>query len=757
MSNHDQPPMVVPSYTNPMASLSAHPLMDYDTEMSHRWDPREYLYVLMKRKWWIIGTFISVVLVGALYTFTRTPIFRTTTTLQITQENPGSQLSMDQKLSQIGDFDNLEKFQQTQFKILKSWSLAQRVMQALNLWEHPGFKGIREQNPNKSKAQIEDAIVGTIVGNLEVNPVKNSFLVGVSYQSPDKSLAQEVVNSVANEYIYLSIDRRNESFALVRKWLDVQLQAMATRVQEAQRKLYKFGQKTDIYTTEDKDNVVTQKFIDLSSLLTKAQAEKMGKEAQYQQIREKGPDAPQIVNHPLIAALRQQLVAQKAKISALQKVYRGGHPELQTEQANLVELQSRVQAEVKRLQESVKADYEAANRAEKLLNDSFSNQKQQMVKLQDHLSDFQILKRDAQTNEQLYQALLARVKEANIAGTMVPTNVAVIDPARLPTIPFKPNTERDLALVIVLGLALGIGLAFGLEYMDNSIKSSDDLERFCNLPALGIVPMQASDSRITFSRRKKSAASGMMRYLPRLERGDHSNIEMGDMDMIVSRYPKSQVSEAILHVYSSLMLSTSGKPPSAILITSPNPSEGKTMLASNLAISCALNNRSVVLIDCDLRKPRMQTVFGVSSQPGLTNYLTGNATLAEVLRPTGIPNLALITAGARPPNPSNLLNSDVFKEMLTQLREQFRHIIIDTPPVLGFADARFIAVLMDAVLLTVRYNHTHKSAGFLAHQLLSQSSVMGAVLNFVGRHGQSYGKYYYYYYSKYYSKYYEDK
>ena len=210
---------------------------------------------------------------------------------------------------------------------------------------------------------------------LEVTPVRNTYLVEVSFQSPDKALAQKVVNTVADEYMFLSIDRRNESFSLVRTWLDRQLQEMAGKVQEAQKKLYKFGQQTDIYTLEDKDNVIVQKFIDLSGLLTKAQAEKMAKEAQYRQIKAKGPNAPLIVNHPLVATLRQQVVAQQAKVSALQKVFLPGHPEMQAEKANLRELQGRLTAEVQRLQESIRADYEAANRTAKLLNDSLVNQK----------------------------------------------------------------------------------------------------------------------------------------------------------------------------------------------------------------------------------------------------------------------------------------------------------------------------------------------------------------------------------------------
>jgi capsular exopolysaccharide synthesis family protein len=579
----------------------------------------------------------------------------------------------------------------------------------------------------------------------------------VAYQSPNKALSQRVVNAIADEYMYLSIDRRNESFALVRKWLDKQLVEMAGKVQAAQKRLYKFGQQTDIYTMDDKDNVIVQKFIDLSGLLTKAQAEKMAKEAQYQQIKAKGPDAPLIVNNPLVSSLRQNLVSAQAKVSAMRKVFRGDHPDLQAEQANLAEVKNRLNGEIHRIEESVKADFEAAKRTERLLGDSLSEQKGQMAKLQDNLTDFQILKRDAQTNEQLYQALLARVKEANIAGTMVPTNVAVIDPARLPGTPFKPKTKRDLALAAVLGLTLGVGLAFLMEHLDDSIKSLDDLERSCNLPSLGILPLLGSNGKITLTRREgKADGPAMLRHLPRLQRGSQDKSELADMDLMVYKNPKSQISEAIAHVYSSVMLSTTGRPPCVIMVTSPNPLEGKTTIVSNLAQTCALHERQVVLIDCDLRKPRLHQPFQLTAQPGVSNYLTGNATLEEILRPSGVPNLTLITAGSRPPNPGNLLNSEVFKDLIMQLREKYDHIIIDTPPVLGFADARFVSALVDGVLLVAKYQSTHKSAGRLAQQLLGQAPVLGAVLNAVGVHGQTYGGYYYYYsHYKYYSKYYD--
>jgi succinoglycan biosynthesis transport protein ExoP len=759
MANPDQTHLIPPPYPQPFTSPPPMPpQMDYDTPMEGGQKLQELRHILQKRKWWVIGACVSSLAVAALYIFTQTPIFRTTATLQITADNPGSQVSMDEKIPRmqelslgLGSGDAMEKFQQTQYKILQSRSLAQRVINVLNLREHPDFKPIREQKPPKSEHEIENETIALFQRNLSVVPVRNTYLANISYQSPDKLLTQRVVNAIADEYMQLSIERRNESFSLVRKWLDKQLQEMGARVQEAQKKLYKFGQKTDIYTLEDKENVVVQKFIDLSSLLTKANAEKMAKEAQYAQIKDKGPNAPLIVNHPLVANLRQQVVAQQAKVSALKKVLRGGHPELQEERANLAELQGLLQAEVKRLQESVQADYEAASRTEKLLNDSFTAQKEQMVKLQDNLTDFQILKRDAQTNEQLYQALLARVKEANIAGTMVPSNVAVIDPAPLPEQPFKPNTKRIMFLALVLGLMLGVGLVFLLEQLDDSVKSFDDIARVCSYPPLGLLPLLDNNGFKGFKRRGKSLTSPVWRYFPSLKPSGLDDTEVKDLGLIVYKKPKAPVSEAIRHIYSSIMLSRSGLPPCAIMITSPNPGDGKTMLVSNLAQIYALNERPVVLIDCDLRRSLLHKILQVNSRPGLSNYLTGSATLEEILRPTTIPNLTLIPAGTLPPDPANLLDSEIFKDLLSQLRQQFRHILIDTPPLVSFADARIVSALVDGVLLITKYHVTHKGALRLSQLFLGQAPVLGIVLNSVSKHGGTYGGYYYdYQYYKYY-------
>ncbi|MEJ2070136.1 MAG: GumC family protein, partial [Syntrophobacterales bacterium] len=405
MTHNDQTPMPLSPQPSSSSTIPTSPTADFYYEMEKERTLREYIDILLRRKWWVIGTFLVIVFLVGLYTFTRTPIYRSQATIQITNDNPGSQLNAT--VGMMSWFDS-QNFQETQYKILASRSLALRVIKALNLDERPDFALLKENAEGKSETEIEDEMANLFLAKLEIEPIRNSFLINVAYESVDKQLSKKVIDTLADEYMYLIIDRRNESYKLVRNWLNKKLDEWANKVQEAQKKLYKFGQETDIYSVEDNiyisprtggaisspqsGNVVYQKFIDLSALLTKAQSEKMAKQALYQQMKEQGPDAPLIVNHPLIAALRQEMVSQQARVSAMGKIFLAGHPEMQAEMAKLAEIRSRLNGEVKRLQESAKADFEAADRTEKLLQESLAAQKQEMAKLQENLSDYQILK-----------------------------------------------------------------------------------------------------------------------------------------------------------------------------------------------------------------------------------------------------------------------------------------------------------------------------------------------------------------------------
>ncbi|MFZ2087365.1 MAG: polysaccharide biosynthesis tyrosine autokinase [Desulfobaccales bacterium] len=723
----------------------------YELEPEGRTHLRDFFHILSKRKWWVIGTLATVMVLTITAIFVMTPIYKATTVLQITQDSSGPQAGDHDSLSILKMGQDVGKFQETQYKILTSRGVAARVIEALNLQDSPEFKALAEKHPGAPPEKLQSEMIDLFLSRLVVSPVKDTYLVEVAYKAQDRTLAKKVTDTLAQEYMQLVIDSRAQSFSLVKEWLRKQLQQMADKVQGSQRKLFEFGQKHDFFALEDKDNVIIQKYIELGSLVTKAQSERLAKEALHRQIKEHGPDAPPVTNNPLIMNLRQELVAQTAKVSGIDRTFLPGHPQMQVEQAKLRELRGRLAGEVQRLQKTIKADYEAAVKAENLLTQTFQEQKGLLGRLQDNLVDFQILKRDAQTTEKLYKALLERMGETTVASTMVAGTVGVIDPTEAPFDPYLPKPLLFVGLSSVLGLFLGVGMAFLAEYMDNSIKTTEDVERVLQIPSLGVVPLCFNGCSPVKNKHLPASIQGLLSWM---KRHHGQELPVRDLDMMMLKHPRSPMSEAIRHLRTSLMLSVSGGPPEAIVVTSPHPAEGKSTISVNLAIALAQDGRRVVIMDCDLRRPRLHQVFRMENTLGLTSYLTGNVPLGEIVKATGVDNLFFISAGPVPPNPAELLNSQAYKQLLQRLRGDFNHIIIDTPPTLGFADARVVALQADGVLLVAKHQSTSREAGRLARQYFTQvnARMLGMVLNQidtreVGRQNLYNQKYYDKYYS----------
>jgi succinoglycan biosynthesis transport protein ExoP len=730
-NNQLQPREVTPE---PPSAFGAQPYFQsgYGSESQDGAHLRDYWNIIRKRKWWVIGFFFSIVLVVGVYTFIRTPMYRASAVLQIVQDNPQGMVGdrVDPLTIAMTYGDSTSKFYETQYKLLNSRSLAYKIMDTLNLRQYPEFKPPQHAT---SEQEIRNALAATLQGNLEINPIKNTFLVEVAYKSPNKELAQKIVNTVYKEYLGFCMETRQQSFALINEWLDHELRKLAQKVETSQRKLFAYGQKHDVLL-EGEDNVVVNKFVQLNRLLLTAQADRMVKEAQFRQIAKKGSDASTIVNNPLIQKLRGDVINEEAKVSGIRKIFGKNYPQLQSETALLAELRGRLKGELNRTKNSAKADYEMAVRTEQFLQKEYNQQKAKVEKLQGNLVQHLILKRDLTTNEQLYQGLLSRMKEASAASTMIPSNAAVIEPAELPLFPYTPKKLRDMALATVIGLMGGIGLAFLVEYLDQSIKSTEDVDQLCRLPTLGLVPYYSHEGQL---------------------------LDYESLGLQTFENPKSVIAESIHHVSTAVKLSLSGRPPAVIMMTSPNPSEGKTVLSVNLASALAMNGQRVIILDTDLRKPTVHRVLRQSVKPGLSNFLTGGASLTEIIQPTCIPNMFFISAGDIPPNPIQLLNSQAFRDLVKSLRQDFQHLFLDTPPVIGFADARSISSLVDGVILVFKHHSTSTVSGRLATQLLNQvnAPILGAILNMAKRDKLGYGAYYgyYKYYSKYYSNYSDEK
>jgi capsular exopolysaccharide synthesis family protein len=742
MQSDSQSYMIVP------ASPSMPPALDsyYKAEFEETSHLRDYWHILFKRKWWFLGVLLGVVSLTLLISFMMSPIYKVTTTLQIIQDNPSAIMGGQNTdpLGAVSGSSTLDRFLETQNNILQTPAIALGIMDTLNLKEHPSYKDLEKKFPNDPAWVIREKYALDLLGHLKVEPVKNSFLVNLSYTSTDKNLAWKVMEVIPKEYLKLSMTTREQSYTGLREWLSKELERLGQKLQESERTLYAHGQKQDFLSLEDPEvNVIVKKYVAVSQALTTAQAEKAGKEAQYRQIKEHGADAPLITNHPLVTGLRSSLIDLEGQVSGQSKIFGANFPEHSAVNTRMKEVRSRLNQEVKRLETSIKSDYEATVKTEALLQKEFDLQKSKVVDLQSDLVQHHVLKRDLQTNQTLYEGLLARMKEASVASTMVASNVSIITPGKEPYEPWLPKYLVFTLLAVVLGSMVGVGTAFFVEYMDDSIKTVEEMEKLCHLPSLGVIPAVAADSW------RRSLLNGESKKLPMLRGGSPEQApgEPVPLELLSHFDPMSMLGETIQHIRTSLLLSASDSPPKVIMVTSGSPAEGKTTLSVNLAASLAGPDRRCLIIDCDLRKARIHEVFRKPLRPGLTNYLTGAASLEEIIHETSVPNLFFISAGPTPPNPNELFSSARFGDLINRLRDDYDHLLIDSPPIIGFADGRTISSIVDGVLFVIRHHSTTREAGRLAMQLLSQSNarILGGVLTMAKKSSLGYGGYYNYY------------
>lgn len=710
---------------------------------------RDYWRVIQKRRWTIIAFFFIVLITTAVATFTMKPIYRATVTLQINKENP--QIVDFKEIFAVNTMDL--DYYQTQYKILESRSLAKRVIQPLKLSEHPEFLKTPEtpfqrwkadllqsvtalfssspSNTGPSEAEKDTILINRFLKKLKVEPIRNSRLVKIHFDSNFPDLSARVPDELAAAYLQQTLEARFNATEQARDWLTKQLEDLKAKVERAEEALQAFGSKHDIISLEEKENVIIQRLNELNEILTKAEAERMGKEALYKQTKDRHFDSlPSILENKLIMDLKQVSIQIEAQYMKLSETFKPDYPEMVRLKTQMETIQKRLNNETEKIIASIKNDYESSLRRESLLRQSFEQQKARVMTMKEKAIQYNILKREADTNKELYKGLLQRMKEAGVSAGIMASNIQVVDKAELPTKPYKPNKRLNLLLATVVGLFLGVGLAFFFEYLDNTIKTPEDVEQLIRLPSFGMVP------DISSHRRRQ------------LEKGATYPVEL-----ITHAHPKSMLSEAYRNIRTSILLSFSERPPKRIAITSPNPSEGKTTTAINTAIALSQTGASVIIIDTDLRKPRIHKIFTEENGVGLSNFLSGNAGLEAIIKKTEIPNLYYIPSGPIPPNPSELISSNLFKSMLQSLDERFDHLVFDSPPVLGFADSIILSKFVDGMILVTTGGKTPRETLQRAKGMLLQvnAKILGVVINRVNIERSEYG-YYYYRYHYYYGK-----
>jgi succinoglycan biosynthesis transport protein ExoP len=743
----------------------------------------DYLRVLRKRMWMIIAVFLIVLITTAVGVFTVRPVYRGTATIQIDKENP--QILDFREIFTVSVWDT--DYYQTHYQILASRQLAKKVINALNISEHPQFlpepetpfqkvkssilnpiselklnvlnfiynlMGHFHENPSKDASESlpkdfsenlpkdspsdkdspetrkEILVVSQIISRLNIEPVKNTRLVRINFDSYYPELSSQVANAVATNYIKLNLENRFNATEQAKQQLNQQLELMRAKVESADEALQAFCEKHGFIFLDDKEkNVALQRLNDLNDALAKAESERMAKEALYKQTK-KGEfeSISSVLENKLIQELRQNYLQLEVQYSKLAETFKPEYPEMVRLRKQMETIQRRLNIEYSRYVSAVKNEYEFCLRKESLVRSAFEQQKVIVKEMQQKSIQYNILKREVETNRDLYKNLLQRMKEAGIQAGITASNIQVVDQAEVPTRPYKPNIPRKILWAAAIGLLLGVGLAFFFEYLDNTIKTPDDVEQIIRLPAFGMVP------EISYEKRK------------RLERGDVYPVEL-----VTFGNPRSLLSEIYRNIRTSILLSFSERPPKSIVVSSPNPMEGKTTTAVNMAIAFSQLGSPVLIVDGDMRKPRIHKVFNGANGVGLSNFLTGNTELKSIIKTSNVPNLFYIPSGPIPPNPSELLGSNLFKNMLQFLGKSFDQIIFDAPPVLSFGDSLILSNCVDGVVLVVLSGKTPRQALHRSKNALQQvnAKILGVVVNRVdiGRTGHgyySYGNYYYY-------------
>jgi exopolysaccharide transport family protein len=711
---------------------------------------REYMRVLIKRKWMVTAVIVGIFMTVAVASLRQTPVYDAVGRIAINKAD--SNLITFKDSGPVMDYYDPSDLD-TEVRILQSDLMALQVIRQLNLDKRPEFGGHSDQkqanlvaDPLQTDSNRTSALLGGFRGNLHVILIPNTRIIEIHFTSTDPQLAASAVNTLAATYVEQNFKTKFESTMQASDWLSKQLVDLQMKVETSQEKLVHYQKEHEILGTDEKQNIITEKLDELNKEMTMAESDRMQKEVVYRQTQSNDPVAVSaaIVSDPagiLLGRLRDQQASLRIQIADLSTQFGPSYPKLTQLNNQLKEIDRQLQLETDKAVDHLKGQYLAALQRENMLRDSFEKQKQEANKLNESAIEYSILKRDLDSNRTLYEGLLEKLKEAGVTAGLRSNNFRIIDAARVPTSPSEPNIPRNLTFALVLGVISGVGLAFLLENMDNTIRTPEQAQVISGLPSLGMIPLGSkSANRGATAKRLALTASKEV------------------VETVTQVRPQSQMAESYRALRTSLLLSNLGAPPKVVMVTSARPQEGKTTTSINTAIVLAQKGVRVLLVDADLRRPSVHNILGMGPSSGLSNVLTGSATVQQTITASPIlPNLFIMPAGTPPPNPAELLASVNMRDLIAELRELYDHIVIDTPPTLSVTDAVVLSPRADATILVIRSGQTTKQALRRARDILMQvnAHVAGVLLNAVDLTSPDY--YYYYEYQGKYSHYYQEE
>jgi succinoglycan biosynthesis transport protein ExoP len=740
---------------------SAYPVEDREAVP----DLLEYWRVIQKRYATVLVALLVVFMIGLFATFRGKPVYEARALIEIQKENPD--VPTLQELFQIEGVS--DAYIETQNRILKSENLARRVITQLGLeklpeftqrsgsWqiarEKPAPEPVRPEFGMSSAADkiVPEEVLKNFEERLTVEPVKRSRLIEVTFESNDPNIAAQVVNTLTSAYIDANLEARWQAAQKASDWLSQQLLGMKAKLEKSEDELQKYGRGNGLLFLETEkgtsENIVVQRLRELQQELTKAQADRYAKESLYRLLEERNyAELPGVFDNKLIQELTARLADLQRELSRLGANFNPSYPRVKELQSQIDESKAMLDAERARAAGGIANDYKAAVSHEEMLQKAFTEQERQANDIAGKSVQYNILKREADTNKQLYVGLLEKLKETGVSSSLKATNIRVVDPAYPPKKFARPRILLDLSITLIVGVCLGIAAAFLQEHLDNTLKSSEDIERFLQIPSLGAVPaMELSANPRRLHGFQTSApvldaekVNGTNEHNGRNGNNGSKNgtrlappwnrIEVQDG----GGHPHGALAEAFHGLRTSVLLSTAKRPPATLLVTSAQQGEGKTTVAANLAASLAQLGDSVLLIDADLRRPSLQKFFQVSRSTGLVNYLTGDSDWRSLVWQAAPIGISVLFCGPVPPNPADLLSSEYMRSLIREASKEYKFVVLDSPPLLNLSDSRILATLVDGVILVVGGGTTPRELVQRAYlsAVDAGAHVIGATINF---------------------------
>ncbi len=659
---------------------------------------RDRLSVFYRYRYVAVLAFLVILAVAGLRAYSQTPMYRASARLLIDLEDERSLAMEGVSTTSSTAYQDPEPYFQTQYRILTGRDLARRVI-------------ARVQGGPGATTAVTDGQIGEFTSRILVEPVRASRLVDVVIVSPDPALAASSANILAEEYVQQNLDLRRQNMERSLEWLAQELARQKTTVEASERAMAQYREDQNALSLEDRQNIVIARLNQLNDAATRARTNRAQKESLYTRLASLGPKAaaadsiPEILQNPYIQSLKAQLAELERRKALLSERYGDKHPEMLTVHASILDATRQLNTEIAKAVASIRHDYDSAMLEEETLAIALEEQKEIATDLDRKSVTYTVLQRDAESNRELYQTLLRREKELQVLANSRGNNVRLVERAAIPQAPFSPNLRRAVMLGTIVAFLVAIGLVLGLDYLDDTIKTPEDITRL-GLPFLALIPAVRSG-------RDRPTLSG------------HNDF-----------------SEAIRSLRTSITLCTR-QGGTIVLVTSAQPLEGKTTTACNLATALAYGGAKVLLIDADMRRPGVHRAFGLENRCGLSELLNGRAHLTQAVQRLAEPDLWIMPAGSTPPNPSELLASGRMEALLGQVQHgPFDWVIVDTPPVLAVTDASILTQWVSGVAFVVGSEMTRRRLAERAIETLAagRPRILGAVLN---RVDVSRNKYYY--------------